>query len=69
MLHRISLKCLFQALLILLATSACRTIRVENFSINGQVNRLEPEKIQITPQSVKAYFVLSGKVRVVLSCD
>lgn len=37
---------------------------VENFRINGQVDRLEPEKMQITPASVKAYFVLTGKVKV-----
>jgi len=42
---------------------------VENFRINGQVDRLEPEKMQITPASVKAYFVLTGKVRVVMNVD
>ncbi len=42
---------------------------VENFRISGQVDRLEPDKIQITPASVKAYFILVGKVKVVLNCD
>jgi len=42
---------------------------VENFRINGQVDRLEPEKILITPQSVKAYFVLVGKVGVSLKVE
>ena len=42
---------------------------VENFRINGSIDRLDPEKIQITPQSVKAYFVLTGRVRVVMSVD
>lgn len=37
---------------------------VENFRINGQVDRLDPEKIRITPSSVKAYFILNGKVKV-----
>ena len=42
---------------------------VENFRINGSIEKLEPERIQITPASVKVYFVLVGRVRVVLSCD
>ncbi|MCK9422063.1 MAG: DUF4403 family protein [Bacteroidales bacterium] len=40
---------------------------VENFRINGSIEKLEPEKIQITPQSVKAYFVFEGRVRVIFS--
>jgi len=39
---------------------------VENFKINGQVDRLEPDQIRITPASVKAYFVLTGRVKVSL---
>jgi Domain of unknown function (DUF4403) len=40
---------------------------VENFKINGSIDRLDPEKIQITPASVKAYFILVGRVKVVLT--
>ena len=39
---------------------------IENFRINGQVERLEPDKIQITPASVKAYFVFEARVKVSL---
>jgi len=42
---------------------------VENFRINGSIDRLDPEKIQITPQSVKAYFVLVGRVKVCLKVE
>jgi hypothetical protein len=42
---------------------------IENFRINGEVERLEPEKIQITPGSVKAFFVFEGKLRVSLNAD
>ncbi|MEI6455671.1 MAG: DUF4403 family protein [bacterium] len=42
---------------------------IENFRINGQVERLEPEKIEITPGSVKAYFLFEGKLRVRLNVD
>jgi hypothetical protein len=39
---------------------------VENFRINGSIEKLEPDRIQITPGSVKAYFVLTGRVKVSL---
>jgi hypothetical protein len=39
---------------------------VENFRINGNVEKLEPETIRITPGSVRAYFVLTGRVKVQL---
>jgi len=42
---------------------------VENFRINGQVERLEPDQIRITPGSVKAYFVLVGRVGVSLRVE
>ena len=42
---------------------------IENFRINGSIDRLDPEKIQITSGSVKAYFVLTGRVRVVMNVD
>jgi hypothetical protein len=39
---------------------------IENFRINGQVERLEPEKIQITQASLKAYFIFEARVKVSL---
>jgi hypothetical protein len=42
---------------------------VENFRINGSIDRLDPERIQITPGSVKAYFVFEGRVGVSLRVD
>ena len=37
------------------------------FSISGDIGKLEPDKILISPESVKAYFQLEGKVRVRIS--
>lgn len=42
---------------------------IENFRINGHIDRLDPEKIRITPGSVKAYFVFEGRVKVSLNAD
>ena len=54
-------------------SSVAATLRenssVENFRINGSIEKLEPDKIQITPGSVKAYFVLVGRVRVSLKVE
>jgi hypothetical protein len=42
---------------------------IENFRINGLVDRLEPDQIRITPESVKAYFVFTGRVKVVMNVE
>jgi len=40
---------------------------IENFRINGLIEKLEPEKIRITPGSMKAFFVFEGRLRVSLN--
>ena len=48
------------------ATTLRENRSVENFRINGSIEKLEPDRIQITPGSVKAYFVIEGRVKVSL---
>jgi hypothetical protein len=39
------------------------------FRIKGQADKLEPDKIMISPESVKAYFQFEGKIRVGIKPD
>jgi hypothetical protein len=39
---------------------------INNITIRGTVDKLEPDQIIITPEGIKALFVLEGKIRVII---
>ncbi len=39
------------------------------FRIHGDIDKLDPDRILIAPDAVKAYFQFEGKIRVNLSTD